>query len=66
LADFLGDRGAFAAVTFGELSAGAVGDGGVVAFGAAADVDADDPAVDAAGAGVIASAIGSGFPGHEG
>jgi hypothetical protein len=65
-ADFVGDESTFAAFALDEFAAGAVHDRGGVAFGAAADVHADDPAVDPVRAGVIASAIGAGFPGHEG
>jgi len=64
--DFVGGEGTFPAFALDELPDGAVPDGGGVAFGAAADVDADDPAVDPMGAGVIAAAIGAGFPGHDG
>jgi hypothetical protein len=69
LADFAGDDGTFVgkfpALALEELAAGEVDDAGRVACGAAADVDAHDPAVDAVSAGVIAEAIGAGFPGHE-
>jgi hypothetical protein len=64
-ADFIGDVGTFPALAFDDLAASAIGDGGRVAFRAAANVDADNAAIDAARAGVIASAIGAGFPGHE-
>jgi hypothetical protein len=70
MANFVGNDGAFVgtfpALALEELAAGKVDDAGRVAFGAAADVDADDPAIEAVGAGVIAEAIGAGFPGHEG
>ena len=65
-ADFVGDGSAFLPLALGELPAGAVDDGRGVASPAAADVHADDFSVDPAGAGVIASAIGTGFPGHGG
>jgi hypothetical protein len=64
VAGLVGDEGMFASAAIGELADGAVADGGGVAGRSAADVDANDMAVDAAGAGVIASAIGAGFPGH--
>jgi hypothetical protein len=66
LADVVGAEGAFAAVGVAVEALGPVDDRGRFAFGASADVLADDSAVDAAGTGVIASAIGAGFPGHEG
>jgi hypothetical protein len=69
MANFVGDDGTFVgtfpALALEELAAGEVDDAGRVAFGAPADIDADDPAVDPVGAGVIAEAIGAGFPGHE-
>jgi hypothetical protein len=58
--------GPLAALGLEELATCEVDDAGGIAFGAAADVDADDPAIDAVGAGVIAEAVGAGFPGHDG
>jgi hypothetical protein len=63
--DFLFVELALPADGFEEGALGPVDPGGVVAFFAGPDVLADDPAVDPSGAGVIASAIGAGFPGHE-
>ncbi len=54
LANLVGDQSPFAAFALDELSSGPIGNSGRVAFGAAADVDADDPAVDPVRAGVIA------------
>jgi hypothetical protein len=65
-ADFVNDLTASASLAVEELAAGPVSDGGSVAFGAAADVNADNAAVDPVGAGVIGAAIGAGFPGHGG
>ena len=63
--NFVGDDGTFPALALDELAAGAVDDGGGVAFGAAADVDADRPAVYPAGAVVVSFAAGASFPGHR-
>ena len=61
---FVGDQGALAALAVEQLAAGAVDDGGRVTFSAAADVHADDAAIDAPGARVIAATFFAGFPGH--
>lgn len=66
LADFVDDVLVSASVAFEQGAAGPVDSGGRVSFVAGADIFADDPAVDLAGAGVIAFAVGSGFPGHGG
>jgi hypothetical protein len=52
-ANFVNDLAASASFALDELAAGPVGDGGSVAFGAAADVYADNAAVDPLGPVVI-------------
>jgi hypothetical protein len=64
--DFIDVELPLAALAFDQCAIGPVGSCGLVAFVAAAEVLANDPAVDAAGAVVIAFAVGSGFPGHGG
>jgi hypothetical protein len=64
-ADLFDDELATAAFGRAELPTGAIADGGGVSPAASADVHADDFSVDPPGAGVIASAIGASFPGHE-
>jgi hypothetical protein len=64
-AHLIGDDGTLPAVAVEELTAGAVDDGGGVAFGAAANVDAPDAAVDPLGAVVIPATARSLIPGHR-
>ena len=70
LAHFVGAVGAFGLLlapdAFEQLPAGTIGDGGGIAFGAAADVDAAWPTVDPLGTVVISPATGARLPGHEG
>jgi hypothetical protein len=62
----VGDHGAPAAVAVEQLAAGAVDDRGRVTFCAAADVHANDAAIDAPSAREIAATFFARFPGHGG
>ena len=65
MTELVDDEGPFAAMAFGKLAAGPVADGRGVALGAAADVDADNAAVNAAGPRVIGPSFSTRFPGHR-
>jgi HAMP domain-containing protein len=64
-ANFVGPEGAPLAFAFDEFAAAKVRDGGLVAWGAAADVDAHHLALHPPGSGVMATAVRAGFPGHR-
>jgi hypothetical protein len=64
--DFFDVELTLAALAVDQCAIGPVGPRGFVAFFAWAEVLANDPAVDSAGAVVVAFAVGSSFPGHGG